>query len=138
MGDKQFDLGDLPSEGDHLLRGGTIKKSSYEMPFLERDPDWEEQLSSWVGKWQDKTGLYNKQPKEVFMAGRLLGSGLKIPLEHSIEDISNYFKRGYPEASSKTRRSAARFVYGLTSPKTESVELTLYGEGSVDCPERER
>ncbi len=132
MVEEQYDLGRLPSEEEHLLSGGKIGKSSLSMPFLERDDDWTEQLNAWVGKWQDKTGNYGKQPKAVWMAGRLLGSRLKIPLEHSVEDISNYFKRGYPEASSKERNDAAKFVYGLTSPKEEDIEVTSFLEGDPE------
>lgn len=134
----KYDLGNLPSEEEHLLSGGRVKKSTHSLPFLERDADWSRQLSSWLERWQEKTGLYNKQPKAVAMAGRLLGSNLKIPLSHSVKDISGYFKRGYPEASAKERKDAARFVYGLTSSKSEDVEVTTYlGEGLVDNPSRE-
>ncbi len=132
MTEREYDLGRLPSEEEHLVSGGRIGKSDISLPFLDRDEDWEEHLSSWLGKWQDKTGNYGKQPKAVAMAGRLLGSKLKIPLSHSVEDISDYFKRVNPEASSRDRKSAAEFVYGLTSPKTESVELITYLEGSEE------
>ena len=130
--DREFDLGRLPSEEEHLLSGGKIGKRNLSMPFLERDEDWAEQLDSWLSKWQDKTGHYGKQPKAVAMAGRLLGSKLKIPLSHSVEDISDYLKRVNPKASPRDRRSAAEFVYGLTSPKEETVELTSYLEGDTE------